>query len=227
MTTRDLIGVALAALLGAGCSQKVTRPAPQGAVPPPANSPDEVVRLLEWSYNHRSWHDYAGLFTEDYRFVFAVTDTNGLAYRDHPFARDHDLLSTNHLFSGGNDNQPAASTINLIFDRTLSIWPDSRAGKDSTVHKEVQTTVVLTMTFVDGSQSEIRGNAVFFVTRGDSASLPADLAEHGVTSTAGRWFIERWEDRTMSEGGPARTARPAIPLPTRMTTWGLIKASYL
>ena len=59
------------------------------------------------------------------------------------------------------------------------------------------------------------------MVRGDSAAIPAELG-FGPDST--RWYIERWEDETLSSG--SRTLPVAAPQPARNTTWGMILTLY-
>ena len=58
----------------------------------------------------------------------------------------------------------------------------------------------------DGNTVEVTGNALFFLTRGDSAAIPQDLIARGLKPAAGdttssqalRWWIDRWEDETLA-----------------------------
>jgi len=63
------------------------------------------------------------------------------------------------------------------------------------------------------------GFANFFMVRGDSALIPADLAARGFRPDSTRWYIERWEDDTFQEVG-------ARAMPTSTATWGTIKVLY-
>lgn len=204
--------------------------------PPSPSDPTGLMRLYEWCYNHRAYQEYTELFTADYRFVFSANDTNGNAYRDVPFTREDELISTGKLFSGGEANQPAASTINLVFDRRLGIFLNPYRG-NTKWHRTVTTTVVLSINFTDGTQTEVRGQAEFWVVRGDSAIIPDELLARGFEPDSNRWYIERWEDRTLADQittGPndaraASATRPAggqSAAPYEQRSWGYLKAFF-
>ena len=54
-------------------------------VPPPTpNSPQNVIRLFEWCWNNRDITVYKEIFTDDFRFVFALGDSAGNLFRDEP-----------------------------------------------------------------------------------------------------------------------------------------------
>jgi hypothetical protein len=76
------------------------------------------------------------------------------------------------------------------------------------------------------SQLEVRGDAQFFLVRGDVASLPPAL---GASPDSTRWYIERWEDFTEQNSPAPAKLGPAGALgtqPTRSPTWGEIKVLY-
>ena len=50
-----------------------------------------MLRLYEWCWNHRDPDVYRELFTEDYQFQFATTDTAGNSYRDRALNREEEL----------------------------------------------------------------------------------------------------------------------------------------
>jgi len=210
--------------------------------PPVPDSPQNALRLLEWSYNHKAIDEYRELFTADYRFAFAALDTNGNAYRGDTWTRDDELESTRKLFEGGDATQPAASIITLVLDRNFRVQNDTRPGKyDPDRRKTITTQVNLTIQTVDGTATNVNGKATFFLVRGDSADIPEDL---GLAPDPNRWYIERWEDQTFAPtiaqamvaaglpppgmtradlGRPA--AAPTVSNP-RSVTWGAIKRWY-
>ncbi len=186
-----LMVVAATALLLAGCFDPFSpRVLGRGlSTPPPTpNSPSGLLRLFEWAYNNRDYSEYRTVFTDDYRFVFSALDTAGNRYRDQPFTRADELESAKALFD-------AASTISLQLDKSFTIFPDPRAGKNPTYHKNIRTQVLLNITTLDGNQTNVQGKANFFVVRGDSAAIPSDL---GFAPDSNRWYIERWEDETLA-----------------------------
>ena len=178
-------------------------------VPPPTpNSPQNVIRLFEWCWNNRDITVYREIFTDDFRFIFALGDSAGNMFREDPVTREMELNIANNLFVGGGAAAPA-SNIALILDPTIRALPDSRPGKNAKWHNEIVTSVDLTIKTEDGAEYRILGNARFFVVRGDSALIPAELG-FGPDST--RWYIDQWHDETLQ--GPAAMA-PADPVELR------------
>jgi hypothetical protein len=170
------------------------------STPPPApNSPSNTLLLFKWCYENRSQAEYRELFTADYRFAFAALDTNGNAYRDQPWTRDDELESSRKLFEGGEADQPAASQISLVLERSFRVQNDTRPGKyDPDRRKTITTLVNLTIQTIDGTSTNVNGKATFFLVRGDSALIPDDL---GFGPDPNRWYIERWEDQTFAPTG--------------------------
>jgi hypothetical protein len=215
-TRTRLLGAALLLLaLGvSGCfnpffpTVSAIRAAPEAA--PLPDSPQGVLKLFKWCWENRAITEYEELFSQDYRFAFAQADTTGDAYQDRATTRDEDLRQTRNLFVGGaGSSQPPAQRIVLYFDANLIALPDSRPGKTSPWHKEVRTSVDLTID-VGTQVYRVTGYARFFVVRGDSAKIPPDLVERGLHPDAGRWYIERWEDESGSGGTAAAAARPVV-----------------
>jgi hypothetical protein len=211
--------------------------------PPEPNSPENVVRLFEWCWSHRSIEEYRGVFTEDYTFQFAVLDTFGNAYRDRPWRYEDEVISSTNIFVGGSPTEPPATRCDLTLDPTLIVVNDPRAGKNPGWHKQISTNVDLRIK-TDDQEYRITGRARFFLVRGDSAIVPPDL---GIPNSPNRWFIERWEDETLPESGlliagpaaaaasaptraadPAtsRTAAPAAAGFPLDVSWGAVRAVY-
>jgi hypothetical protein len=198
--------------------------------PPVPNTPQNTLRLLEWAYNHKAIDEYRELFTADYRFVFSDLDSNGAAYRDVPWTRDDEIISTTKLFLGGDADQPAATDIRLTLDRNFQLSADGRPGKNAKWHKSINTQVILHILLSDGHVDDVTGTVKFFLVRGDSALIPDDLP---LEADSLRWWIDRWEDQTAQGGGnvlwrrstdattsgaPLRTGTPAqagSPAPVR------------
>jgi hypothetical protein len=201
-----LLGLALVAL--AGCFNPFD---PRIAVgpgistpKPEPNSPTGVMELFRWCYENRALAEYRELFTDDYVFVFGAADSAGNQYRDEPWRREDELIQAQNLFIGGSATEEAATSIQLEFTNTLRARPDSRPGKNARVHRELTIDVVLRVNRPSGSL-EVKGAGVFFVVRGDSALIPGEL---GFDPDSNRWYIERWEDRTV-QTQPALALRPA------------------
>ncbi len=221
----------------AGCSKHPTRAAaPAAALPAPApSSPAGVIRLFEWSWNNRDTLRPRAILTDDFLFQFALGDSAGNQFRDQPMDREQLLRCLRHLFVGGG-SQPPASSIRLVFNSVLSVQPDSRPGRAPTWHKEILTSVDLSIR-TPASEYRIMGNARFFVVRGDSAAIPADLAARGFGPDSTRWWIQGWLDETF--GGSAAAVRPWRPggaegrgagrgrvLPATNHTWGQVLSLY-
>jgi len=224
----------LAATLLSGCYNPF-RPPEVGAgissPPPPANSPSNVLRLLEWAYNRRAIAEYGELFTRDYRFGFSALDPFGEAYRGDTWTREDEMISTRNLFQGGHATEPAAVGITLFLDRSFNVRNDPRPGKNPRWHKSIRTSVSLTI--VDPTKKTVvSGFANFFVVRGDSAVLPQELVDRGFGPDSTRWYIERWEDDTAQRSGPSASPAPprtasAQPAPaSHRVSWGALKAIY-
>jgi hypothetical protein len=171
--------------------------------PPVPNSASNVVKLFEWCWKNRGIKEYEEIFTDDYRFQFALGDSAGNAYRDVPYTREDELRSATGLFVGTIDHEPA-SDIQLDLDKNLIPLPDDRPGKDQvTWHRSIRTKVNLKVTIDRGAGpevNEVNGYAKFYLVRGDSAAIPPELAARGFTPDPNRWWIERWEDETLPAG---------------------------
>ena len=200
------IAPGLAAIAGlvtlAGCfnpfspqvlSQRVTSAAPT------PNSPQNAVKLFEWCWVNRGVDEYRELFTDDYVFISAGTDSAGNPSRDIQARRDDEVQTAENMFIGSAERAPAEQ-ITLLFDQNLVPFPDSRPGK----------------------------NALFFITRGDSAAIPAELKSRGFAPDSLRWWIDRWEDETLGDGAvqASRLAHARISgSPIRMSM-GQLKRIY-
>jgi hypothetical protein len=227
-SVRALFAAVLALVLfGCSVEHRVTGPLPWQPQPPVADSPTNAIRLFEWGWNHRGLGVFENLLTDDFRFVFALGDSAGNAFRDDPFGREDMLVCLERLFTGGG-SMPPATRIHLVLDPTLHALPDSRPGRNPGWHKEIVTSVDLAIMTEDGAEYRIMGNARFFVVRGDSALIPQEL---GLAPDSTRWFIQQWNDETLSEAGSAGPSRAVprdlrAPQPAHTTTWGQILTFY-
>ena len=221
------IGVLLAVLALvalAGCSKDHAVTGPRFEPPPDPNSPNAVVRLFEWSWNHRDVDRLGQTLPAEFRFVFALADSAGNPYRDHPIDRPQLLACARHLFQGGGPEPPATSIV-LHFDPLLTVSPDSRPGRNPKWHREVLTLVDLTVR-TPAEVFRVNGDARFFVVRGDSALIPPDLAALGFHPDSTRWYIEQWNDETHGSGGESARTPVFRALPATNVTWGMILALY-
>jgi hypothetical protein len=210
-----LVALALLAFL-AGCfnpfSPEVLNQRVTSAAPTP-NSPQNAVKLFEWCWVNRGVDEYRELFTDDYVFISASTDSAGNPSRDIQARRDDEVQIAENMFIGSAD-KPPAEQITLLFDQNLIAFPDSRQGKNPWWHRQVRTSVNLKVRIDSGNTVEVTGNALFFLTRGDSAAIPQELIDRGLkpppgdttSSQALRWWIERWEDETIVPGSNIRSA---------------------
>jgi hypothetical protein len=230
---RFSIVIALLAL--SSCSKESDSTGANPLLPTPRppyaqNSPENALRLLEWGYSHKNLDSYQRLFTSDFRFVFSDLDSSGVAYRVVPWTREDELISANHLFHGGDADQPAATDIRLTLNRNFLVLPDDRAGKNPGWHSMTTTQLILHVLLSDGYTRDVTGEAKFYLTRADSALIPNDL---GAPPDSTTWYIDRWEDMTAQGGGLSRMrtssqrlATPATTMPARKQTWGEIKVWY-
>jgi hypothetical protein len=116
------------------------------------------------------------------------------------------VLIAENMFVGSAE-RPPAEQITLLFDKSLVPFADSRPGKDPKWHKQIRTSVDLKVRIDSGNTVEVTGNALFFITRGDSAAIPKELISRGFKPDSLRWWIDRWEDETL--GGPEIVAMRA------------------
>ena len=219
-TTRRSALLSLAMLvLGPGCADMGHRlpTAPEPA--PVPSTPQQAMRLLEWCWNNRDLSRYRELLAEDFQFVFSQLDPSGNPYRGLPWNREDELASIGHLFVGGNNTLSPADHILLVLDPNFRVRSDPRPGKHPKWHKTVRSGLVLDVRTQGGEQFHATGFSVFYLVRGDSASIPLDLAGHGVRPDSTRWYLERWEDETAGSFGLQA-------FPTKTLTLGGLKALY-
>lgn len=206
-----LVAALIAAFAATGCfnpfmpqvlNERVTTTAPS------PTTPADAIRLFEWCWVNRGVEEYKELFTDDYVFQSASLDSAGNGGRDILTRRQDEIETAENIFIGTAE-RPPASRITLNFDRNLVPFPDTRPGKNPIWHKTIRTSVDLKVEVGDGSTLEVTGYALFYLTRGDSAAIPAELKARGFKPDSLRWWIDRWEDETLaSEGASARRSRP-------------------
>jgi hypothetical protein len=195
-------------------SQRVTSTAPT------PNSPQKAVELFQWCWVNRGVDEYRELFTDDYVFISAGTDSAGNPSREIQARRDDEVKTAENMFIGSAERAPAEQ-ITLLFDKNLVPFPDSRPGKNAIWHRQIRTSVDLKVRIDSENTVEVTGNALFFLTRGDSAAIPKELIDRGFKPDPLRWWIDRWEDETLAGPGltvsTTRSARPATTRPLIMT----------
>lgn len=230
---RPAVAVAAACLLlgpgAAGCSDTGNPRTPlepfDGVVPPPApaTTPANLLRRLEWSYDHRSFDVYGGLFTGDFQVSCGPFDSAMTVW-----TRGDEIGFARNLFQGGGPDQPAAVSIALRLDTNFYVLPDPEFTAWDPLgrwHKSIRTSGNLQATLADQSSVEINGYLRFFVVRGDSAMIPEELVQGGARPDSTRWYIRRWDDDT-GLPIPAAARAPLHSQPTRYLTWCALKRLY-
>lgn len=204
-----------------GCSSTKTVAPPADTGPAP-DSPANAVRRIEWTWN-RLDPSALDLVTEDFVFAFAEGDSAGQHWRGSPWTRAVEVAALTRMFDT-TAAVPRLRSLALVMDRTMIALPDPRPGKNLKWHRTIRSHVDLTARIDLGGVIEthiINGNALFFLVRGDSAAIPPELFERGVRPDSTRWWIERWEDETLSDGVALR------PEPARLFTLGMLKSMFL
>ena len=200
-------GAFLLAVL-AGCATTLVAPADQ---PPAASSATGAVSRLAWGLSHKDVGIVRGLLTDDFVFLSAATDSAGNASRDSLGGRSWFLAALAALTD-------SSSSVSFVLGPNLLAFHDSRPGRDPKWHKQVRAPVHV---MIHGSGTigsyDLTGNALFFVTRGDSAAIPQQQRALGVKPDSTRWWLDRYEDETLA-GGYLRFATQ----PARQITFALV-----
>ena len=197
------LALALAAIL-AGCSTRTT--VPRVVTGPVPTTPQNTVKLFEWAVVNRDVETLEQLFTADFAYVSAGTDSAGNPTRVEYGGRDWMLSVLRCMLVGGGAEHPPAARIALDFDQNLRPQRDPRAGyqDQDSLYKTIRTAVDLTIDIGDGTTLEVTGYALLFLVRGDVALIPADLVARGFEPDRNRWWISRWEDETIASEGVQR-----------------------
>jgi hypothetical protein len=201
----------LALVLAVACSKSSKKPnEPEVPVAPTPNSPRNALALLEWCWDQRNPTVYRRVFTNDFGYDFAASDTIPTV-----IDRTEELAIANNLFVQGVTGHPAATVISFGLDNTLYFQPDDRPGKgDARFHQRVRSNVRLVVN-TPGPDYSTTGQAIFYVTRGDSAAIPPDLVAAGAVPDSTRWYVDHWTDVTDCPAGKS------------CVTVGKIKAAYV
>lgn len=195
----------------AGCGKD--SPAKPVVVVPRDMSPAGVVRMYEHGMNSRNPALLDSLFTEDYRFYFAIGDSAGMT--EDSLWLQPDEAVTNYAMLHGTPSVAPLQRVTLDFDRNLTAFPDTRSGWDPRFHKTIRTTMNFRAEQGDGSTYEVTGFLLFYLIRGDSAQI---LPGHGAPDST-RWWIQRLDDETIPPSGLRS-------MPTRNFTLGWLKHLY-
>lgn len=195
--TRVTTAVLVLALM-AGCGKSSKKPNdPDVPVPPTPNSPQNALKLLEWGWDQRDTVTYRNVFTDDFIYSFAVSDSQEIGVE---IDRDEELSITKNMFVEGAPGKPAATSIVFGLDNLLVVTNDDRPGKSATHHKRIATNVRLIVN-TPATDYSTSGAAVFYVTRGDSAQIPAEMVARGFSADPARWYVDRWNDVTACPEG--------------------------
>jgi hypothetical protein len=171
-----------------------------------------VATYLRDCWQDRSISEYLLLPSENYRFDFASGDSAGTYYSSTPWTRSDELATAQHIFVTGTPSQPPATSIAIDFTSAPTDSADPRPGMNPKWHRLVTMAASVRIFFAE-SGFEITGPSRFFVVRGDSAEIPADLIARGMKPDSTRWWLERWTDETY-HGSP------------KTISWGAVKALY-
>jgi hypothetical protein len=127
------------------------------------------------------------------------------------------------MFRTGTLSEPPATSITVTFVDTPTDSADPRPGMNPKWHRLITVNASVRVFFQDGG-FEFAGPLRFFVVRGDSAQIPADLLAAGVRPASARWWLVRWDDETFK----AYSAEPAIDGPKAINSgsWGRLKSLY-
>lgn len=201
-------GLVLSAL--EGCATRTVTPEPIDQ-PPAASSSAGAVQRFAWAMNHKDPETIRGLLTDDFLFVSAGLDSAG-----NPGRIGHDRTWMSEALAALLDS---SSSVSLVLDQNLIPFPDSRPGRDPRFHKQIRTSIQLTVR--DSTNIDVGGNALFFVTRGDSAAIPRELVSQSVKADSTTWWIDRMEDETL-----ASQRTPAATDPSRQITLSVVLEYY-
>lgn len=182
--------------LVAGCSKDSKKPdEPEVPVPPTPNTPLNALALVRYCWTQRDITTYEGVFSEDFLYEFSPTDGQGAA----TINRDEELAIARNLFAEGVTGHPAASSVLMTMEGSI-VLPDDRPGKNATWHKRISTTLRLTVRSSAPVYSTA-GPEIFYVTRGDSAQIPAEMAARGFGPDPNRWYVDHWSDVFLCPAG--------------------------
>ncbi len=230
-----MLALGLAALpVATGCGGNPFNP-PEiidgGGLPPetPLNdTPANTMTRFEGTYEHQVLDQYELLFASNFRFTFSnQSDPELVTIYGNNWGKDDETSSTSHLFDGFTNDQgefvPGAVGIMLGLPGQQFI-DDPTANPDSGAYYKlvIVPTVSLQLAGPGTDGLEVASTHYFYLVRGDAAVLDA-----GQPATPARWYLRRQEDRSLAVGlrVPAEFA-PSRVLPSRVTTWGAVKAFY-
>ena len=228
------LGLGLSLLL-AGCGSsggdKVVTPPPPPTIQYPA-TPQEAMTLFQQSYQQQNAPQFAALFTADFHYTFSAdTDPVLVAQYGDSWGKDDEFDAAEHLFDGftpssTGSHMPGATNIMMALNSVQFF--DDPAHTDSTAYYRWVTVARVVMAIeVPGSPDpqvyNVDSRHEFYLVRGDAAVL-----ESGQPGTSDQWYIRRWDDLSTALGAVTQPGTEVgdPPTPSRVATWGKIKAVY-
>ena len=191
-------GLGVVAALAWSCATKTVAPPPPADTGPVADSPANAVKRFEWAMNHKSSETVRGLLAADFLFIGAAMDSAGNASRDSLGGRGWFVDALAALDS-------ASTQVTCYMDENPISVADPRPGRDPRFHKLVRSSLDLVVRDAE-NRFQVTGGLLFIVTRGDSATIPAELEARGVQADSTRWWFDGLEDETLpGAGAPAGT----------------------
>ena len=199
-------------LVVAGCSRTTEPVAPPPEVAPEPNTPQNVLRRLEWAVDRRDIEAIRELVTADF-----VSYSQGVDSAGNPTSeivqRREDLVVWFQQLLVGTPEHPPAAEVSLRFDGNLLPQRDPRPGYVDSLFKTIRTSLEMSVVWQDGTLEETTGHALFFVARGDTVLVPEDLVRRGLKSDRSRWWMTRWDDQTIASEMPMAAGAPSAPEP--------------
>jgi hypothetical protein len=199
-----LATLGVVAVVGAGCATKTVAPLPADTAPL-ANSPANAVKRFEWAMNHKSAETIRDMLTDDFVLISASMDSAGNPGRD---TLGTGTGSRTWFSDALAAMDSASSVVTCLMDAQPTPFPDARPGKNPRFHAQVRSSFDLRVD-VGGDRFGVTGNLLVFVTRGDSASIPAELQARGVRPDSTQWWFEHMEDETFSGANLPSATQPS------------------
>lgn len=181
------------AALAWSCATKTVAPPAPTDTGPVADTPGNAAHRLEWAFNHGDFAAAAGLLTDDFTLAGSVVDTADSVSRVER-GRGWVLVRLAALFGVAPGFTPPE--LQMVIDRFPFAFVDPRPGKDPRFHKQIRTTLDLKIRDQALGSRECTGTLLIYCTRGDSASIPAELSAAGVRPDSTVWWFDRIDDET-------------------------------
>jgi hypothetical protein len=196
---------ATALALGLASCAESTRTLAPGPEPPIATSAMTAVRRFEWAIDQSDADVIADLLTADFELISAELDSAGNPSRG-ALDRESVMIGFRAMLEGVPGRYPPAEA-DLTLDRNLISFPDTRAGLDPRVHRTIRTFMELRVhDAATASLFEITGPLLFFLTRGDSATVPPGEV---AAADSLHWWVRGIDDGTSSAPRRGASTHPA------------------